>query len=122
MNAVDDVRQTALHHAAVTRFEALTGVALLVDAGARIEAHDAEGARPEPDPKTRLNEWALARFRRAPCYRLVDDSGVENAEDRFTVELLLEGTAWGSGTGRTKRAAEQIAAVRALECEQALDE
>jgi ribonuclease-3 len=79
------------------------------------EAHDAEGRRPEPDPKTRLNEWALARFGRAPCYRLVDDSGVENADDRFTVELLLEGMAWGSGTGRTKRAAEQVAALRALE-------
>ena len=79
------------------------------------EAHDAESARPEPDPKTRLNEWALARFGRTPCYRLVDDTGVENADDRFTVELLLEGTAWGSGMGRTKRAAEQVAALRALE-------
>jgi ribonuclease-3 len=86
------------------------------------EAHDAEGARPEPDPKTRLNEWALARFRRAPCYRLVDDTGVENAEDRFTVELLLDGEAWGSGTGRTKRAAEQVAALRVFERREALDE
>jgi ribonuclease-3 len=86
------------------------------------EAHDAEGARPEPDPKTRLNEWALVRFQRPPCYRLVDDTGVENAEDRFAVELLLDGEAWGSGTGRTKRAAEQVAALRALERREALDE
>jgi len=86
------------------------------------EAHDADGALPEPDPKTRLNEWALARFGAAPTYRLVDDSGVENADDRFTVELLLDGESWGSGTGRTKRAAEQIAAVRALERGRALDE
>jgi ribonuclease-3 len=86
------------------------------------EAHDAGGARPEPDPKTRLNEWALVRFQRPPCYRLVDDTGVENAEDRFAVELLLDGEAWGSGRGRTKRAAEQIAALRALERGEALDE
>jgi ribonuclease-3 len=86
------------------------------------EAQDADGARPEPDPKTRLNEWALARFGRAPSYRLVDDRGVENADDRFTVELWLDGEPWGSGTGRTKRAAEQIAAVRALERGLALDE
>ena len=58
----------------------------------------------------------------APTYRLVDDSGVENADDRFTVELLLDGKPSGSGTGRTKRAAEQIAAVQALERERALDE
>jgi ribonuclease-3 len=79
------------------------------------EAHDPGGSRPEPDPKTRVNEWALARFGRAPSYRLVDDSGVEDADDRFTVELSLEGEAWSSGTGRTKRAAERIAALRALE-------
>jgi dsRNA-specific ribonuclease len=53
---------------------------------------------------------------------LLDDSGVENADDRFTVELLLDGKACGSGTGRTKRAAEQIAALRALERGEALDE
>jgi len=86
------------------------------------EAHDADGARPERDPKTRLNEWALARFGRAPSYRLVEDSGVENADDRFTVELLLDDEPSGSGTGRTKRAAEQTAAAQALERERALDE
>jgi ribonuclease-3 len=85
-------------------------------------AHDADGARPEPDPKTRLNEWALARFGRTPCYQLIDDTGVEDADDRFTVELSLDGEAWGSGRGRTKRAAERIAALRALERGEALDE
>jgi ribonuclease-3 len=85
------------------------------------EAHDTEGIRPEPDPKTRLNEWAHVRFREAPSYRLVDDTGVENADDRFTVELLLDGEPWGSGTARTKRAAEQIAAARALARGKALD-
>jgi ribonuclease-3 len=85
------------------------------------EAHDAGSERPEPDPKTRLNEWALARYGQVPCYRLVGDSGVENADDRFIVELWLDGKAWGSGRGRTKRAAERIAALRALECGEALD-
>jgi len=86
------------------------------------EAHDAEGPRPVGDSKTRLNEWALARFGRAPSYRLIDDSGVENAEDRFTVELALDEEAWSTGTGRTKRAAEQVAARRALERHEAGDE
>ncbi len=112
-------------------FEAVLGAIYLDGGSERVEAlvrrifpeaHDPDGSRPEPDPKTRLNEWALARFGRAPSYRLVDDSGVEDADDRFTVELLLDGKPSGSGTGRTKRAAEQIAAVRALEREQALDE
>jgi ribonuclease-3 len=86
------------------------------------EAHDAEGARPEGDSKTRLNEWALARFGRAPSYRLIDDTRVENADDRFTVELLLDEKPWSSGTGRTKRAAEQAAALWALERGEAGDE
>jgi ribonuclease-3 len=111
-------------------FEALIG-AMYLDGGLepverfvrRIfpEAHDAARGRPERDPKTRLNEWALAQFQRAPSYRLANDTGVENADDRFTVELLIDEVVWGSGTGRTKRAAEQVAALRALERGEAVD-
>lgn len=111
-------------------FEALIG-AMYLDGGfepverfvRRIfpEAHDATRPRPERDPKTRANEWALARFQCTPSYRLVNDTGVENAEDRFTVELLIDTTVWGEGTGRTKRAAERIAALQALERGNAVD-
>ena len=67
------------------------------------------------DPKTRFQEWAHARLRATPRYRAVADTGVEEAEDRFTVEVRVEGRLWGRGVGRTKRAAERAAAARALE-------
>ncbi len=46
LDAVDDARWTALHHAAVTRFEGLIGLSLLLDAGARVEAYDSESRTP----------------------------------------------------------------------------
>ena len=42
------------------------------------------------------------------------DSGVEDDDARFTVEVSIGGEIWGSGTGRTKRAAERNAAREAL--------
>ncbi len=67
------------------------------------------------DPKTHFQEWAHARLRTTPRYRALTDSGVEDAEDRFTVEVQVGGEAWGQGTGRTKRAAERAAAADALD-------
>ena len=47
---------------------------------------------------------------------------MENADDRFTVELMIDGREWATGTARTKRAAEQIAAMDALERGETLEE
>jgi ribonuclease-3 len=66
------------------------------------------------DPKTRFQEWAHAELRETPRYTAVDDSGVENDESRFEVEVRVAGEAWGRGRGRTKRAAERAAAEAAL--------
>jgi len=76
-----------------------------VEAGAELPAHD---------PKTRFQEWSMARHQTFPCYETVHDTGVENDEQRFTVSVSLEGEVWGEGRGRTKRDAEQRAAAGAL--------
>jgi ribonuclease-3 len=67
------------------------------------------------DPKTRFQEWAHASVRETPRYVVAKDSAVEDAEDRFTVEVLLGGESWGCATGRSKRTAESAAAAQALE-------
>jgi ribonuclease-3 len=66
------------------------------------------------DAKTAFQEWSHARFRITPSYRVVQDSGVENDERRFTVEVEIGAETWGAGVGRTKRAAQRAAAAAAL--------
>ncbi len=68
----------------------------------------------ERDPKTRFQEWAHAALRETPRYRLLADSGVDEAEDRFSVAVEVAGATWGEGTGRSKRIAELAAADVAL--------
>jgi ribonuclease-3 len=68
----------------------------------------------ERDPKTRFQEWAHAERRETPRYAVLDDSEVEEADDRFRVAVTLEGEVWAEGRGRSKRAAERAAAVAAL--------
>jgi ribonuclease-3 len=67
------------------------------------------------DPKTAFQEWAHAQLQATPTYRTAHDSGVEDDEARFTVEVRVSGETWGAGTGRSKRVAERLAAERALE-------
>jgi ribonuclease-3 len=62
------------------------------------------------DPKTEFQEWAHAHLGCTPTYRTTGDSGAENDERRFTVEVCIGQEVWGSGVGRSKRAAEQNAA------------
>jgi ribonuclease-3 len=66
------------------------------------------------DPKTRFQEWAHAQLRGTPRYTVLKDSGVEEAEDRFTVEVSVNDESWGTGSGRSKRSAERAAAALAL--------
>ena len=67
------------------------------------------------DPKTRFQEWSHAEHGSTPRYVVASDSGVENDESRFRVDVRLLGEVWGQGTGRTKRSAERAAAEDALE-------
>ncbi|MEN8158852.1 MAG: ribonuclease III [Myxococcota bacterium] len=103
-------------------FEAVIG-ALYLDAGlppvfALVERCFGEAltgdATLERDPKTRFQEWAHAERRETPRYVVLDDSAVEEAEDRFRVAVTLDGEVWAEGSGRSKRAAERAAAVAAL--------
>jgi len=66
------------------------------------------------DPKTELQERVMAVEGEFPSYRLVADSEIEGDEKRFTVEVVVQKRALARGVGRTKRAAERLAAEDAL--------
>jgi ribonuclease-3 len=67
------------------------------------------------DPKTEFQEWAHAHRSTTPSYHTAADSGTENDDERFTVEVRVAGEVWGTGRGRSKRVAERAAASAALE-------
>lgn len=66
------------------------------------------------DAKTAFQEWSHAELRVTPRYRTIFDTGVENDDARFTVEVTVEERVYGNGMGRTKREAELAAARIAL--------
>ncbi len=68
---------------------------------------------PQGDPKSKLQEVALAIGKGYPRYRVLSEKGPDHRKT-FRIEVLLEGVRYGSGTGRTKKEAEQKAAVQAL--------
>lgn len=65
------------------------------------------------DYKTALQELVQRESGQRLTYRLVGEEGPDHAK-RFTVEVQLNGTAVGTGEGRTKKAAEQSAAKAAI--------
>ena len=67
----------------------------------------AEGRVPH-DAKTAFQEWAHAELRETPRYRLVDDSGIEDDDARFTVEVSVGEERYGRGVGRTKPCGSKI--------------
>lgn len=91
------------HDAAASFVEAAFGEALTADA-----------APVRRDPKTEFQERVMADEGCFPEYRVVTDSLVEGDEERFTVEVVLHGKPLARGVGRTKRAAERLAAADAL--------
>jgi len=103
-------------------YEALLG-AVYLDAGyesarAVVEAHFAgevlEQATPgQRDYKTQLQELTQRLFRETPAYTLVEQSGPEH-EKRFVSEIRIGGQTRGRGVGRSKKTAEQAAAMEAL--------
>ncbi len=76
-----------------------------------------ESASPEmirKDPKTRLQELLQSQRQALPLYTVVDISGCEHAQT-FTVECTVSGLNEPvTGTGSSRRQAEQDAAARAL--------
>ncbi len=76
---------------------------------------DAIGEPPPEDPKTQFQEWAHAHVKETPRYRTTGDTGEEQDDARFTVEVWVQGRCWGQGVGRSKRSAERAAAYTALQ-------
>ncbi len=68
----------------------------------------------EANPKGRLQEITQELFQRAPIYETVEIEGPPH-ERHFTVEVWFGSRLLGSGTGGSKRAAEEAAAATALE-------
>lgn len=66
------------------------------------------------DPKSRLQEISQSRYQTTPVYRLVDAQGPDHAR-RYTVEVVIDGHALGTGEGSSKQQAEKEAAQHALE-------
>jgi ribonuclease III len=104
-------------------YEAVLG-AVYLDAGwepARrvVEAHFGPGLAREPqapghrDYKTRLQELTQRVHREMPVYTLVEERGPDH-EKEFVVELAVGGRMLGRGVGRSKKLAEQAAAMEAL--------
>lgn len=73
------------------------------------EALVTDDSAPPSDPKTALQEWALARALPLPTYRVVKSEGPPHSP-RFEVTVTIEGIEPAAGEGRSKRAAEKLAA------------
>ncbi len=64
------------------------------------------------DYKTLLQEFAQARFSITPVYRIIDESGPDHNKT-FLAEVLLTSNPVGTGSGHSKKEAEQAAAKEA---------
>ncbi|MGZ5986943.1 MAG: putative dsRNA-binding protein, partial [Caulobacteraceae bacterium] len=64
---------------------------------------------PTKDPKTLLQEWAMARGLPVPTYRVVRQDGSAH-EPVFTVEVSLPNLEPATAIGGSKREAERLAA------------
>lgn len=65
------------------------------------------------DPKTELQETAVKLHGEVPQYR-VASTGPDH-DKRFTAHVFIAGRPFGSGGGRSKKEAEQVAAREALD-------
>jgi ribonuclease-3 len=65
--------------------------------------------RGDQDPKSRLHELVAQRSSGALTYRF-SEAGPEH-DKHFSVVVLIDGTAFGEGTGPSKKQAEQAAAL-----------
>lgn len=66
------------------------------------------------DYKSRLQEYVQSETREALIYREINESGKPH-DKTFTMAVYLDGVKLGVGTGKSKKAAEQLAAKQALD-------
>ncbi len=74
---------------------------------------DLENKRLFFDSKTTLQEFVQGKLKTSFSYNLVEENGPEH-DKTFTVEVVIDEEVIGTGTGRTKKSAEQNAAYEAL--------
>jgi ribonuclease-3 len=79
--------------------------------GQAIDEHSTAGLQ---DYKTRLQELTQYLFKEIPTYHLIRESGPDH-DKRFLSEISVEGRVYGRGVGRSKKIAEQEAAMQALD-------
>lgn len=65
------------------------------------------------DSKSNLQELIQGKLKKEFSYELAEESGPEH-DKTFVVEVRMEGECLGQGAGKTKKAAEQQAAYKAL--------
>jgi ribonuclease-3 len=70
--------------------------------------------KPAKDPKTVLQEWAMARSLPLPDYVVIDQKGPSH-EPLFTIEVRVEGQAPATAVAGAKRDAEKAAAQQLLD-------
>ncbi len=68
----------------------------------------------ENHPKSILQEWSQSKGYGTPVYKTIGDSGPDH-DKNFEVEVLIDGTEYGRGSGHSKQAAAKLAAKNALE-------
>jgi ribonuclease-3 len=66
------------------------------------------------NPKGQLQELLQSISPRSPVYELVSQSGPEH-EKTFVLQVVWEGIVLGQGTGRSKKQAETVAALEAMQ-------
>lgn len=66
-----------------------------------------------PDARSALQEYCQAKGLTLPDYRLVSSTGPDH-NPVFAISVIIDGTEIGKGIGRTRKAAREAAAVRAL--------
>lgn len=66
------------------------------------------------DAKSLFQEWAQAELGQTPRYSTLSVSGPDHSR-AYTIAVLVNGEAYGTGTGPSKQAATQAAAKAALE-------
>jgi ribonuclease-3 len=69
---------------------------------------------PTKDPKTQLQEWAMARGLPVPRYTVTQQTGSAH-EPRFTIEVFVQGFAPETAVAGSKREAEKLAADQMLQ-------
>ena len=105
-------------------FEAIVGAIFLSEGYAKacdfvtplieekIEESKSLDLNPE-DFKTRFQEWVQKKFKTTPVYEVISETGQDH-EKMFSVVVKVLGEVKSEGTGKSKKAAEQAAAKKAL--------